>query len=104
MRGHDGGVSTVLGALLMLAVMMTLVPGMILLRSAISDEMDAQREGAERAAWCARNPSVGPPACPSSGPLPGYECKEIEADAWLCTAAIPTPTLPPPELDDPILG
>ena len=69
---------------MMLAVLMTLVPGMILMRDAVAAEMEAQRLAAERAAWCARNPSVGPPACEDLGPLPGYECREIELDTWVC--------------------
>ena len=84
-RRLEDAVSSVLGAVLMLAVLMTLVPGMILLRGAISDEMDAQREAAERAAWCARNPAIGPPTCDDDGPMPGYACTEVQAGAWLCT-------------------
>lgn len=101
-RGADErGVSAVLGSLLMLAVMMTLVPGMILLRGAIADEMAAQREAAQRAAWCARNPSIGPPTCEAQGPLIGYECEEVGADAWLCTpqeeGPVPEPPKSPPD-------
>lgn len=83
---------------MMLAILMTLVPGMILLRGAIADEMDAQRAAAEQAAWCARNPAVGPPTCDERGPLPGYDCREVELNTWVCTPTMspvaPTPTVP----------
>ena len=91
---RDDAVSSVLGAVMMLAVLMTLVPGMILLREAVSAEMDAQREAAERAAWCARNPAIGPPTCDEDGPMPGYACTEVEGDAWLCTLE-PAPDVGP---------
>ncbi|HET6405846.1 MAG TPA: hypothetical protein VFH78_14480 [Candidatus Thermoplasmatota archaeon] len=101
-RDRDRGVSAVLGAILMLAVLMTLVPGMLLLRDAVADEMSAQREAAERAAFCARNPSVGPPACDNAGPMPGYDCRAVDGiDAWLCTPpGIAAPTVPLDEAEE----
>lgn len=91
---EDDAVSSVLGAILMLALMMTLVPGAIILREAVSAEMDAQREAAERAAFCARNPLVGPPMCEPFSAVPGYACVEVEGGAWLCTPQNATPTTP----------
>lgn len=83
---RDDGATAVLGALLMMALMMSLVPSAMMLRTAIADEMQAQREAAERAAWCARHPEIKPPTCPDTGPLPGYECELVAADAWVCGA------------------
>lgn len=83
----DDGVSAVLGTFLMLALMATMLPGVILLRAAVSDEMAAQREAAELAAWCARHPGIGPPDCPMRGPMPGYSCEEVELDVWVCSRA-----------------
>lgn len=83
----DDGVSAVLGAFLMLALLATMLPGVILLRAAVSDEMAAQREAAERAAWCARNPDIGPPGCAARGPMPGYACDEVELEVWVCSRA-----------------
>lgn len=103
MLARDEGVSAVLGALLMLAILMTLVPGLILMRDAIADEMEAQREAAERAAWCARNPSIGPPTCEDAGPLPGYDCREVELHTWLCTRETPDPTRDDPPLPPPTI-
>lgn len=84
---RDEGATAVLGALLMMALMMSLVPSAMMLRTAIADEMQAQRDAAERAAWCARHPEVKPPTCPERGPLPGYECEPLAADAWICGPA-----------------
>lgn len=86
----DDGVSAVLGAFLMLALLATMLPGVMLLRAAVSDEMAAQREAAELAAWCARHPDIGPPDCPMRGPMPGYRCEEVELEVWVCsrTAAV----------------
>lgn len=93
----DEGVSAVLGAILMLALMMSLVPGAMLLRQAMSDEMAAQREAAERAAFCARHPASRVVDCREFGPLPGYRCEETATDVFLCTPddplALPTPTV-----------
>lgn len=93
-RKSDEGVSAVLGTIMMLALMMTLVPGAMLLRSAVSEEMEAYRSAAERAAWCARHVEIGPPDCPYEGPMPGYDCAEVEAEVWVCsrppTVAVPT--------------
>lgn len=98
-RGGDTAVTAVLGAILMLALLMTLVPGAILLRGALSDEMQAQREAAERAAWCARHPDVGPPACdPRPPPMIGYECREVGPDVWVCAppgTEVPAAPAPP---------
>lgn len=68
--------SAVLGTVLMLGMMMSLVPGMIMLKNSVADQMSAQRELAERAAYCARNPNVGPPTCFYEKSIPGYECSE----------------------------
>lgn len=87
MHDKDHGVSAVLGAFLMLALMATMLPGVILLRAAVSDEMAAQREAAERAAWCARHPDIGPPDCAARGPMPGYACEEVELEVWVCSRA-----------------
>lgn len=81
----DAGVSAVLGGIMMIALMMTLIPGAVLMRGAISDEMEAQRMAAERAAWCARHPTVGPPTCEPIAPMPGYDCEETARGVWLCT-------------------
>ena len=92
---RDDGVSSVLGALLMLAVTMTLVPGVLMLRAAWADEMEAQKEAAERAAYCARNPAVGPPTCEARTIMDGYDCHEVGGGTWLCapknSTALPTP-------------
>lgn len=82
--GRDGAVSAVLGGVLMLALMMTLVPGAVLLRQAMSDEMDAQREAAERAAFCARHPGSKAMGCDKAGPLPGYACEQAATDVFVC--------------------
>ena len=81
---RDEGATAVLGAVLMLSLMLMMVPSAVMLKSAISEEMDAQREAAERAAWCARHPEIGPPACVERGPLPGYRCEALAGGAWLC--------------------
>ena len=101
----DDAVSAVLGAILMLALMMTLVPGAIMLRAAVSEEMDAQREAAERAAWCARRVDIGPPACPERGPMPGYSCTEVDMDVWVCgrEAGVAVPTAVPTGVVTPVL-
>ena len=94
---RDEGVTAVLGTVLMLAVLATLIPGAMLLRAAISEEMDAQRAAAERAAWCARHPGVGPPTCElREPPMVGYDCAEVEADVWLCArpASLPVEVAP----------
>ncbi|HUR69198.1 MAG TPA: hypothetical protein VM370_08125 [Candidatus Thermoplasmatota archaeon] len=80
----DRAVSSVLGTMLMLAIMATLIPITMMTRQAVSDELQAQREAAERAAFCARNPLVGPPTCVAHGPLPGYTCTTTGADVWVC--------------------
>src|SRR5205823_2987721 len=94
----EEGVTSVLGTLLMMALMMTLIPDVLLLRQAWDDEMEAQRDAAERAAYCARNPDVGPPTCTPRAPLNGYDCREIQAGAWLCTPQnatnVTAPTVP----------
>lgn len=105
----DQGVTAVLGAILMLALMMTLIPGALMLRAAVSEEMEAHRAAAEQAAWCARRPEIGPPDCPDRGPMPGYLCREVELEVWVCgrgqeealapnlTAGVPTlPASPTP--------
>lgn len=89
---RDLGVSSVLGAIMMMGLLATLIPGAVLLRAAISDEMRTQRELAEQAAWCARHPTVGLPDCPANDPMPGYDCTEVELDTWLCTMTPVTPT------------
>jgi hypothetical protein len=96
---RDGGVSSVLGTLLMLALMMTLIPGVLMLRAAWSSEMEAQREAAETAAYCARNPAVGPPTCAERTVLQGYACHEVGGGTFLCapknaTAPPTPPTIP----------
>lgn len=100
MHRDEDGVAAVLGAVLMLALMMTMVPGAMLLRTAVVDEMAAHREAAERAAFCARNPEVAPPACPEQGPLPGYSCDPVAGGTWLCRptedASLENLTAPPP--------
>lgn len=94
--------SSVLGTLLMMAVMLTLLPGALMLRAAWEDEMTAQREASERAAYCARHPDVGRPACVPREPMAGYDCRSVEAGAWLCTPqngtipSVPTPPAPTP--------
>ena len=96
-RMGDGGVTAVLGAILMLALMMTLVPGALLLRQAIGEEMAAQREAAELAAFCARHPNARNAGCEAYGPLPGYRCEETASDVFLCVpSSAPVPTLPAP--------
>lgn len=95
----DAGISTVLGTMLMLALMLTLVPGAMLMRAAVSDEMQAQREAAERAAYCARHERVGPPTCKEATPMRGYDCVETEGGVWVCRpqgVTIPSPTPPIP--------
>lgn len=89
----EEGVTAVLGTVLMLALLLTLLPGAIMMRAAVSEEMDAQREAAELAAYCARNPDVGPPVCDQRGPLPGYQCAQTELDVWVCTRPAPTPVV-----------
>ena len=96
---RDTAVTPVLGTLLMLALLATLIPGAIILREAFSAEMEAQREAAEVAAWCARHPEIGPPDCPARGPMPGYACEEVEAEVWVCTRPPEAPTLPPVDQD-----
>ena len=81
---RDDGATAVMGAVLMLSLMMMMVPSAVMLKSALTDEMNAHREAAERAAWCARHPETGPPTCVLRGPLPGYRCDTIGGDAWLC--------------------
>ena len=94
---EDAGVSAVLGAILMLALMMTLVPGALLLRQAMSEEMAAQREAAELAAFCARHPQAKNAGCEAFGPLPGYRCEETATDVFLCMPAdAPVPTVAAP--------
>ena len=100
----DEGVSAILGGILMLALMMTLVPGAILLREAMSDEMAAQREAAERAAFCARHPHSKVMDCKGMGPLPGYRCEETATDVFLCmpeAAPLPDPALATPSAPAP---
>jgi hypothetical protein len=80
----------------MLALMMTLVPGALLLRQAMSDEMAAQREAAERAAFCARHPNSRVVDCEGFGPLPGYHCEETATDVFLCVPSDPLPAVTPP--------
>lgn len=95
----EEGVSSVLGTLLMMGLMMTLLPGAIMMKSAWDDEMAAQREASERAAYCARHADVGPPTCDAREPMVGYDCRAVEAGAWLCTArngTTPTPPTPTP--------
>jgi hypothetical protein len=93
----ESGVSAVLGCILMLALMMSLVPGALLLRQAMSDEMAAQREAAERAAFCARHPGSKVADCRDIGPMPGYRCEETATDVFLCMPAEDVvPTAPPP--------
>lgn len=87
---RDNAVTAVLGGVLMIALMMMMVPSALMLRAALVDEMDAQREAASRAAWCARNPTHGPPTCPEAGPMPGYDCEPVDEAAWVCTKS-PTP-------------
>jgi hypothetical protein len=91
----DDAVSSVLGSVLMLSILAMLLPGALLLKGAIGDEMSAQREAAEHAAYCARHPEVHAPACPPSGPMEGYDCREVEADTWLCSPSAPTAVTPP---------
>lgn len=105
-RRRDEGVSAVLGGILMIALMMTLVPGAVMLRQAMSDEMAAQREAAERAAFCARHPGSKAMGCPSVGPLPGYRCEAAATDVFVCVpeegvvvptvVTVPTGLLPSP--------
>lgn len=103
----------------MLALMMTLVPGAVLLRQAMSDEMDAQREAAERAAFCARHPHAKTMGCDRMGPMPGYACEQAATDVFVCVpealdpkdiprlvpapppAATPTPATPTPATPTP---
>lgn len=73
-----------LGSVLMLSVMAMLIPGALMMKAAIGAEMDAQREAAEKAAFCARHPEIKPPQCDARGPLPGYQCREVDVDAWVC--------------------
>lgn len=105
----DVAVSSVLGAVLVLALMLTLVPGAVMMRAAVSDEMEAQREAAELAAFCARNPAIGPPTCDARGPLPGYACQETQVDVWVCTrpsvptVSPPVPSTPPTVSSSPVV-
>lgn len=89
----------------MLALMMTLVPGAVLLKQAVDDQMAAQREAAERAAFCARHPSSKAMGCNRMGPLPGYACEEAATDVFVCVpedlgAALPDLVEVPPGLRD----
>ena len=89
----------------MIALMLTLVPGAVLLRQAMSDEMQAQREAAERAAFCARHPNSKAVDCKYSGPIPGYRCEETATDVFVCVPdgieAVPTVVTVPPDLLEP---
>lgn len=87
---HDDGVTPVLGTIMMLALMATLVPGALLMRAAMAEEMEAHRSAAEHAAWCARHPEVGPPDCDARGPMPGYSCEEVEVGLWVCRRPLST--------------
>lgn len=92
---RDDGVSAVLGSILMLSLTVMMVPSAVLLKQAVVDEMDAHREAAERAAWCARHPERGPPDCPDAAPMPGYACEPLARDRWVCAPPGPT-TVPTP--------
>lgn len=97
MRRDDSAVSAVLGTLLMLALMVSMLPAMLALsdetRALAEAQMDAtraERERAERAAYCARNPDVGAPYC-DAAPLPGYSCVTRPSDAALVCVKTPPP-------------
>jgi hypothetical protein len=110
---RDDAVTPVLATIMMLALMATLIPGAILMRDAFSAEMEAHREAAEHAAWCARNPDIGPPDCASRAPMRGYECAEVESGVWVCTRTLaandtakphpPAKETPLPDGTDPLL-
>ena len=94
----DDAVSAVLGALLMLALMMSMLPAMITLSNenkalaeARADETRAERERAELAAWCARNPDVGEPTCQDAYPMRGYSCHPAPPGGFLCLRATTEP-------------
>lgn len=99
----DAGVSAVLGAVLMMSLTVMMVPSAILLKNALVEEMDAHREAAERAAYCARHPEVGKPTCLDRAPLAGYRCEPVgrafvchPADGALENATNTTDAWPPP--------
>ena len=89
MRGPDDrGVTAVLGAILMLAIMMPLIIVALIWAgaeedafAAKTDEAMAYADASRKAAWCARHPNVGPPECPEE--LPGWVCQSVR-DALVC--------------------
>jgi hypothetical protein len=94
---NDSAATAVLGTMLMMGLMMSLIPGVLLmvgegrqLAEAQTDAARAERERAEFAAWCARNPQTENPNCPSQNLPPGHECKRLPDDAYLCTPNKPS--------------
>ncbi|HWG91761.1 MAG TPA: hypothetical protein VNZ52_13005 [Candidatus Thermoplasmatota archaeon] len=65
-------VSAVFGTFLMLMLTITMVPVVVQLFTAQRDAMNAEREAAEHAAYCARNPDGY--RCEDYDVVPGYEC------------------------------
>jgi len=81
----ESAVTSVLGTILMLSLLAMMLPGALMLKASVEDEMAAQRDAAEHAAYCARNPGIGPPACPAPGPMPGYACTQVASTrSWVC--------------------
>lgn len=86
----DEAVTPILGTLLMLALMMTLVPGAIMLKNEWSkvqnaqyEAMQTEREAWEKEAFCNRNPSMGSPDCPQNDFLSRWNCQEM-ANLLVC--------------------
>lgn len=102
-KPNDSGVTAILGTMLMLAMMAVLMVPAMNLVNANKDYMAAQAEAAERAAFCARNPDIGPPTCPETSPMPGYECTYAKP-AWVCIHPDQKPEVPAEIPEVPALG
>lgn len=74
---RDRGTSNVIGLLMAMGIVVSLMGPVYMLAGSIMDTTQAQREAAEKAAWCSRNPDQewpGEGECPTLGPR-----------AWTCT-------------------
>lgn len=90
----DDGVTAVLGTMMMLAMMAVLAVPVMGLVNDNKALLEAERIATQKAAWCVRNPDVGPPECPSYGPMPGYDCRYVKPGTWVCTRATDDPEVP----------
>lgn len=89
-RERDQAASNMVAMLLGLGIVVTLVGPMWMLTDSIMDAMNAQRQAADKASWCARHPDrpwPGEGECPDPGPR-GWECEPADhyQDVLKCVA------------------